>query len=48
MTPLVRPEAQQDILQAAQWYDERQPGAGEEFIAGIEAVFRRIAAGPER
>lgn len=44
----VRPEAQNDVLEAAQWYDERQPGLGAQFVAEIDAVFQRITEGPER
>lgn len=48
MTLRVRPEAEGDILDAAVWYDERGPGLGAEFVAEIDAVFGRIAQGPDR
>lgn len=44
----VRPEAEGDILDAADWYEERGPGLGAEFVAEIDAVFGRIAQGPDR
>lgn len=44
----VRPEAEGDILDAAEWYEERGPGLGAEFVAEIDSVFGRIAQGPDR
>lgn len=43
MTLRVRPEARADILDAARWYEDRQPGLGEAFVGEIDAVFHRIA-----
>jgi plasmid stabilization system protein ParE len=48
MSLRVRPDARDDILDAAQWYEEREPGLGAEFVAEIDAVFHRIAQGPDR
>lgn len=44
----LRPEAQADILEAAEWYEERQSGRGIIFVTEIENLFRRIAEGPRR
>jgi hypothetical protein len=48
MTFRVRPEARADIFDAAQWYEDREPGLGVAFIAEIDAAFQRIELGPER
>ena len=48
MSLRVRPEADGEILEAAQWYEEREAGLGAEFVAEIDAVFQRIAQGPDR
>ena len=42
----VRPEAEVDILDAAEWYEKRGPGLGAEFVAEIDAVFGRSLKGP--
>jgi hypothetical protein len=39
MTLRVRPEAQADILDAVQWYEDREPGLGLALFDDIEAVF---------
>jgi hypothetical protein len=46
MTLRVRPEARVDIFDAAQWYEDREPGLGMAFIAEIDAAFQRIDLGP--
>ncbi len=48
MTIRLRPEAQRDIQDAAQWYEDREAGLGTAVIEEIDAAFRRIEAGPER
>ncbi|MBU2531844.1 MAG: type II toxin-antitoxin system RelE/ParE family toxin [Alphaproteobacteria bacterium] len=48
MSLRIRPEAEGDILSAAEWYNERGPGLGAEFIAEIDAGFGRITQGPHR
>jgi hypothetical protein len=45
MTFRVRPEARADIFDAAQWYEDREPGLGVAFIAEIDAAFQRIELG---
>jgi hypothetical protein len=42
------PEARQELTAAALWYDQRQPGLGEEFLIEFEATLRRIVAAPSR
>jgi hypothetical protein len=42
------PEADQELEAAALWYDERQPGLGEDFLDEFERTLRHILANPER
>ena len=42
------PEAGQELEGAALWYEQRQPGLGEDFIEEFERTLRRIVAEPER
>lgn len=42
------PEADQELEAAALWYEDRQPGLGEDFLDDFEATLRRIVAAPER
>lgn len=48
MTLRVRPEAAEDIEDAALWYEARQPDLGPSFVEEINAVFERVEAGPLR
>ena len=43
----LRPEAEQDLLSARDWYDQQRTGLGDEFAAQVSAVFDRLAAMPE-
>jgi plasmid stabilization system protein ParE len=43
---VARPEAEDDILEAARWYDAQQPGPGAEFVDEILAVFDALAEDP--
>ena len=42
-----RPEAEADLLNARDWYEEQQPGLGEVFSAAFESAVTRISAMPE-
>ena len=44
---VLRPEAQQDLLSARDWYDQRQTGLGDTFAVQVSAVFDHLAAMPE-
>ncbi len=48
MTLLIRLEAHYDVLEAAGWYEQRQPGLSLQFVAAISEGFERIATGPAR
>ncbi|MGH8128195.1 MAG: type II toxin-antitoxin system RelE/ParE family toxin [Gammaproteobacteria bacterium] len=38
----VRPEAEQDIEDAATWYEEQRLGLGQQFLDEVLGTFRRI------
>ena len=42
------PEADEELEGAALWYEERQPGLGDDFLDDFERTLRRIVAEPER
>jgi hypothetical protein len=42
------PEADQELEQAALWYQKQQPGLGEDFLVEFERTLRRISADPLR
>jgi len=42
----VLPEADQDLIAAADWYESRQQGLGDRFLVSYEAVLARMAANP--
>jgi plasmid stabilization system protein ParE len=48
MTLRLIPEAQADILEAAQWYENREPGLGRSFVEDVQASLQRVSDGPER
>ncbi len=41
-----RPEAEDDVLEAREWYESRRPGLGREFGHALDALVGRIAANP--
>ena len=43
----VRPEAAQDIEEAASWYEEQSRGLGREFLEEVDRSLQRIAEQPE-
>ncbi len=48
MRVVSHPEADQELEAAALWYEERQPGLGDDFLDEFERTLRRIVAEPER
>jgi toxin ParE1/3/4 len=40
------PAVHDELDDAYQWYEQRRTGLGDDFLAAIEEVFRRIAATP--
>ncbi len=43
---LVRPEVEQDVAEAANWYDGQQPGLGREFRKEIIQVLEALQVNP--
>jgi plasmid stabilization system protein ParE len=44
---LFTPEADEDVAAAYGWYEDREPGLGEEFLRSVEACIRGIQRHPE-
>jgi plasmid stabilization system protein ParE len=42
----LRPEAEQDLYEAARWYEEQRRGLGQEFLDEALAAFSAIAERP--
>ena len=42
----IRPEAEQDMTEAASWYERQLPGLGQEFLDEALTVFMRLAETP--
>lgn len=42
-----RPEAEADIAAAYEWYEQRSPGLGAEFLRSVEAAIAAIERDPE-
>jgi plasmid stabilization system protein ParE len=40
------PPAVTDIINAAEWYDDQQPGLGDEFVSEVDAVIKSLPANP--
>jgi plasmid stabilization system protein ParE len=43
----VEPEAQNEILEAARWYEKRSPGLGVELTFELDTVLERVLEGPQ-
>ncbi len=41
-----RPEAEADVLEARDWYEEQQPGLSEAFADSLDEIVSRIAPMP--
>ena len=48
MLVVSHPEADQELVAATLWYEERQPSLGSDFVDEFERTLRRITAEPER
>jgi plasmid stabilization system protein ParE len=42
----VRPEAEEELLAAAEFYEARKPGLGAELVAAVDEALERIADAP--
>jgi toxin ParE1/3/4 len=43
---VIRPEVEQDVAEAAAWYETRQPGLGGEFVEEVIRVWDALAENP--
>lgn len=43
---VVRPEAEEDLAEARQWYETRREGLGDEFLEQVDVAFDRIQRMP--
>jgi len=41
-----RPEAEDEVLEAREWYEARRPGLGKEFAQAVDEVLDRIVKNP--
>ena len=48
MRVVSHPEAAEELAAAVLWYEERQPGLGNDFLDQFENTLRRIVTEPER
>ena len=46
--PNLLPAAQVELTEAINWYEEKQPGLGLEFLGAIDLALRSIGDAPER
>lgn len=44
---IIVPEVEHDLAEAYAWYENRQPGLGEEFLTRVDAAIRTIRRNPE-
>jgi plasmid stabilization system protein ParE len=44
--PIFRPQADQEVQSARQWYDDQRPGLGVQFADAIDEAVERIASNP--
>lgn len=42
----LRPEAEQDVAEAAQWYEANEPGLGAQFVDQVQSTINTIAEQP--
>lgn len=44
---VIRPEAEQDLIEARDWYNRRSPGSGDELLKAVSTVLDRLEEMPE-
>ena len=44
--PVFRPQADQEVQAARQWYEDQQPGLGIQFANAIDELLKRISSNP--
>ena len=45
---LLRPEATAEIEEAREWYEQRRPGLGDEFMAAVREGLTAVEVAPQR
>jgi plasmid stabilization system protein ParE len=45
---VLRAEAEEDLEEARDWYEDQRPGLGVEFLAEVDAAIYRLADAPQR
>ena len=45
---LVRPEAEAEMADAFDWYEDRVPGLGSDFLLCVDAIFNAILRAPQQ
>src|SRR5258708_6251455 len=45
-TVIIEPETEEELQEAASYYEQKQEGLGERFVSDMENTFRRAAATP--
>lgn len=43
---LIRPEAEADLREAFDWYEQRMPGLGDDFLMAVDTAIDSILANP--
>jgi len=46
LTLVVRPEVDDDLLQAEEWYDQQEPGLGQKFLKDVVETIDRLLQNP--
>jgi hypothetical protein len=44
---ILAPEVEQDVSEAYEWYEQRRPGLGEEFLGCVDACIQHVCRSPE-
>jgi hypothetical protein len=45
---IIRPEAEAEVAEAFDWYEQRATGLGSEFLVAVNAVLESIIQDPQR
>ena len=45
---IIRPEAETEMAEAFDWYEDRVPGLGSDFLLSVDAVIHAILRHPQR
>ena len=43
---VIRPEVEQDVIEAARWYESKQTGLGVEFVEEVIQIWDKLAENP--